>query len=164
MGASAPHPDVNLRLGVDTGGAFRRSRPMSTLRRLSIAVPAAFALVSLLWCGVAVSDAARGAGPAALAQGTGGSPGRGARRFAEMLASIRPPLTDAQKARIRQMRDAMMKQRQSEPQPADPAARRARFMAFLDQIRGVLTPAQQRDFDAKRAAMRNRQSQGQGSH
>jgi len=137
---------------------------MRNVVRLSIAALAACGLAATLWCAVAVSNAALGVGPSASAQGTGGSPGRGSQRFAKMLMSIRPPLTDAQKDQIRHMREEMRKQYQGQPPPADPEARRARFRGFMEKIRGVLNPAQQRDFDAKMQAMRNRQGQGQGQH
>ncbi len=135
---------------------------MRNLARLSLAAFGAFGIASMLWCAAAVSNAALGVGPAASAQATGGSPGRGAQRFAKMLMSIRPPLSDAQKDQIRKMREDMRKQYHDQPPPADPEARRARFRAFMDKIRGVLNLAQQRDFDAKMQAMRNRQGQGQG--
>ena len=129
---------------------------MQSLRRLSIASLTALAAASLLWSGVAVTNTALGWTPAASAQGTTGSSGR--QRFAKMLASLRPPLSDGQKAEIRKLRTQMRAQYKGQPSP-DPETRRARFNAFMDKIRGVLTPAQRADFDAKRAAMRNRSGQ-----
>ncbi len=134
---------------------------MSVARRLSVAVPTALAAAAMLWAGTAVSNAALGIGAVASAQDTGGSTAHRGQAFAKMLMSLRPPLTDEQKAHIRQMRDDMRKQYANQPPPADPAARRARFEAFLGRIRGTLNPAQQRDFDAKMAEMRARHNQGQ---
>ena len=131
---------------------------MRSLRNLSLVSLVAFAAASLLWGGAAVTNAALGLAPPAAAQATGGSTDRSAarKRFAQMLAGLRPPLSDAQKAKIRQMRDQMRKDRENQSAPTDPEQRRARFM---DKIRGVLTPAQRTDFDAKMKAMRDRQAQ-----
>lgn len=132
---------------------------MRSLRSLSAVAVVAFA-AAFLWGGVVVTSAALGLGPAASAQAPGGGNGaqRG-QRFAKMLMDLRPPLSDAQKAQIRKLREDMRSQYKNEPPPADPQARRARFDAFMDKIRAVLTPAQRADFDAKRQAMRNRQGQ-----
>jgi hypothetical protein len=130
---------------------------MQSLRRLSIASLTALAAASLLWSGVAVTNTALGWTPAASAQGTTGSSGR--QRFAKMLASLRPPLSDGQKAEIRKLRTQMRAQYKNQTTPPTPEERRARFDALMDKIRGVLTPAQRTDFDAKRAAMRNRSGQ-----
>jgi len=134
---------------------------MRSLRNLSITTLCAFAAASLLWSGVAVTNAALGLNAPASAQATGGSTDRSAarKRFAKMLADLRPPLTDAQKAEIRQLRDRMRSEYKNQPAPADPEQRRARFSAFMDKIRGVLTPAQRTDFDAKMKAMREHQAQ-----
>jgi len=134
---------------------------MKSLFRLALISLSALAAASLLWSGVAVTNAALGLTPAVSAQGTGGSTDRngGRQRFAKMLASIKPPLSDGQKAQIRKLREQMRAQYKGQPPPTDPAQRRARFDAFIEKIRGVLTPAQRADFDAKRAAMRNRSGQ-----
>jgi Spy/CpxP family protein refolding chaperone len=128
---------------------------MRSLRYFSVSL-AGFAAASLFWSGFALTNAALGLAPPAFAQGTTGSPDRSAGRkhFAEMLASLRPPLSDAQKAQIRQLREQMRSENKNQPATADPEQRRARFTAFLERIRGVLTPAQRADFDAKRQAMR----------
>jgi hypothetical protein len=130
---------------------------MRSLRRLAIISLPALAAASLLWSGVAVTNTALGLTPSVSAQGTTGSSGR--QRFAKMLASLRPPLSDGQKAEIRKLREQMRAQYKNQPPTQDPEQRRARFNAFMDKIRGVLTPAQRKDFDAKRAAMRNRSGQ-----
>jgi hypothetical protein len=134
---------------------------MKSLLRLAIVSLSALAAASLLWSGVAVTNAALGLVPSASAQATGGSTDRsgGRQRFAKMLMSIRPPLSDGQKAQIRKLREQMRAQYKNQPAPQDPEQRRARFNGFMDKIRGVLTPAQRTDFDAKRAAMRNRTGQ-----
>ncbi|HZX68035.1 MAG TPA: hypothetical protein VFE70_04075 [Candidatus Elarobacter sp.] len=134
---------------------------MKSLRSLTVTSLVAFAAATLLWSGAALTNAALGFTPAASAQGTGGSTDRsgGRARFAKMLMSIRPPLSGAQKDLIRKMREQMRAESKNQPQPADPDARRARFNGFMDKIRGVLTPAQRADFDAKRAAMRANQGQ-----
>ncbi|HEX3550924.1 MAG TPA: hypothetical protein VHT53_11135 [Candidatus Elarobacter sp.] len=132
---------------------------MRKLLRTVSAALAGFAVASAIGAGVVVTNAAAGVGPVALAQTGGSSGAQRGQRFAKMLMSIRPPLSDAQKDRIRKMREQMRAQYQNQPPPSDPDARRARFRAFMDKIRGVLTPAQQRDFDAKMAQMRNRQGQ-----
>ena len=127
------------------------------------AVAAAFAVAAVVWCSVAVGNAAVGIGPSALAQDTGGSGRARGARFGKMLMSIRPPLSDAQKAQIKQIREQMRAQyrNQGQGQPPSPEERRARMDAFRNKIRGVLNPAQQRDFDAKMAAMRSRRQDGQ---
>jgi len=135
---------------------------MSHLRRTTAAVLTALSAASALWTVAALTNAAVGIGPAASAQEAGGGQRRG-QFFAKLLMSVHPPLNDAQKAEIRRMRDDMRRQYQGQPPPADPAARRARFEAFMDKIRGVLTPDQRRDFDAKLAAARARMK-NQGQH
>jgi Spy/CpxP family protein refolding chaperone len=137
---------------------------MHSLRRLSFLTLTAFAAASLLWSSALVTGTALGLGPAASAQGApGGGPGGGGgqrgQRFAKLLMDLRPPLSDVQKAQIRKLRDQMRSQYRNQPPSSNPDDRRARFRAFMDKIRGVLTPAQQRDFDAKMQAMRNRQGQ-----
>ncbi len=132
---------------------------MRPLSRISTAAVAVFAAASLLWGGVVAMTAVLGGGPVASAQAAGGQGNQRGQRFAKMLMELRPPLNDAQKAQIRKLRDDMRAQYRNEQQPADPAARRARYETFIDKIRGVLNPAQQRDFDAKRAAMRARMQQ-----
>jgi Spy/CpxP family protein refolding chaperone len=133
---------------------------MRSLRRRTIASLSALAAALLLWSGVAVTNAALGLGPSASAQGTTGDPGvRKGHRFANMMASIRPPLSGAQKAQISALRKQVRSDYKNQPAPADRATRRARHNALMDKIRGVLTPAQRLDFDAKRQAMRTRPGQ-----
>jgi Spy/CpxP family protein refolding chaperone len=127
---------------------------MNLLRHLAVASLSAVVAAPLLWGGVAVTNTALGLTPAASAQGTGGSPGhhRG-NRLGSMLANIQPPLSSAQKAQISALRVQWHSQNKAAGQQ-DRTQRRARFNAHLDQVRGILTPAQRASFDANRAAMR----------
>jgi Spy/CpxP family protein refolding chaperone len=127
---------------------------MKLLRRLVVASLSVFVAAPLLWSGVAVTNTALGLTPSASAQGTGGSPGhRRGNRLGSMLANVQPPLSSAQKAQISALRTQWHNQNKAAGQQ-DRAQRRARFNAHLDQVRGILTPAQRASFDANRAAMR----------
>jgi len=84
--------------------------------------------------------------------GPGGQNGRGNQRFAKMLLSLQPPLTEDQKNRIRAiMADARTKARAL----TDIQAKRDTMRAAFTKIRTVLTPPQQAkmkaEFDASRA-------------
>jgi Spy/CpxP family protein refolding chaperone len=81
-------------------------------------------------------------------------PAGGAQRgqmMGKMLMSLNPPLSDKQKAQIRDMRNAMEKQNAN---VTDRDQRRANMKAFYEKVTSVLTPAQQADFQKKRDAMR----------
>jgi Spy/CpxP family protein refolding chaperone len=98
-----------------------------------------------------IAPAAAQAGPGGPG-GPGGPNGRSNQRFAKMLLSLQPPLTDDQKNRIRAiMADARSKARAL----TDPQAKRETMRGAFDKIRTVLTPAQQAkmkaEFDASRA-------------
>jgi hypothetical protein len=129
---------------------------MNLLRRLAVASLSAVVAAPLLWSGVAVTNAALGVTPSASAQGTGGSPGhhRG-NRLGRMLANVQPPLSGAQKSQISALRTQWRSENKAAGQQ-DRTQRRARFNAYLDKVRGILTPAQRTSFDANRAAMRAR--------
>ncbi len=117
--------------------------------RLS-ALAGALAATTALYGAGAICGTASGSTPAALAQGTGGSPGRGAgmRRFGEMLRQL--GLSDEQKAQIK----AIMKSARDQNQNVtDPAQRRANFKAAFDKVNGVLTPAQREKLKQLRAQM-----------
>jgi Spy/CpxP family protein refolding chaperone len=87
--------------------------------------------------------------------GPGGPNGRGNQRFAKMLLSLQPPLTDDQKNRIRAiMADARSKARAQ----TDPQAKREAMRGAFDKIRTVLTPAQQAKMKAEFDAFKARQN------
>jgi Spy/CpxP family protein refolding chaperone len=93
-----------------------------------------------------------GAVPAlAQDQPPAGGAQRGGQMMAKLLMSINPPLSDKQKAEIIEMRKAMEKQNAT---VTDRDQRRQNQRAFFEKINGVLTPAQQADFQKKRDEMR----------
>jgi Spy/CpxP family protein refolding chaperone len=100
---------------------------------------------------VAVAGTAWGTTPAALAQGTTGSQGRGA-RFGAMLAKL--GLNDAQKAQIK----AIMKSARDQNQNVtDPQQRKDNFKAAFVKVEAVLTPAQRDKLKQLRAQARRDQ-------
>jgi Spy/CpxP family protein refolding chaperone len=89
--------------------------------------------------------------------GPGGPNGRGNQRFAKMLMSLQPPLTEDQKNRIRAiMADARAKARSL----TDIQAKRDTMRAAFTKIRTVLTPPQQAKMKAQFDAFRARQNNG----
>ena len=119
---------------------------------------AAAATVALSFIAFTAGDLALGTIAPAAAQaapgpgGPGGPNGRGNQRFAKMLLSLQPPLTEDQKNRIRAiMADARTKARAL----TDIQAKRDTMRAAFTKIRTVLTPPQQAkmkaEFDASRA-------------
>jgi Spy/CpxP family protein refolding chaperone len=122
---------------------------------------AAAATVVLSLIAFTAGDLALGTVAPAAAQaapgpgGPGGPNGRGNQRFAKMLLSLQPPLTEAQKNRIRAiMADARTKARAL----TDPQAKRDTMRAAFGKIRTVLTPAQQAKMKAEFGASQARQN------
>jgi len=72
-----------------------------------------------------------------------GSPTQGRRRMAQALMSL--GLSDAQKSQIRGIMSAVRAQNAN----ADPATRRANYMAAMAKVDAVLTPAQRTALHAK---------------
>jgi Spy/CpxP family protein refolding chaperone len=127
---------------------------------------AAVATVAVALLAFTAGDLALGSVAPAAAQsapgpggpgGPGGPNGRGNQRFAKMLLSLQPPLTEDQKNRIRAiMADARSKARAL----TDPQAKRDAMRGAFDKIRTVLTPAQQAKMKAQFDAFKARQNSG----
>jgi Spy/CpxP family protein refolding chaperone len=125
---------------------------------------AAVASVALSLTAFTAGDLALGTVAPAAAQsapgaggpgGPGGPSGRGNQRFAKMLLSLQPPLTDDQKNRIRAiMADARSKARSQ----TDPQAKRDTMRAAFAKINTVLTPPQQAQMKADFKAFQARQN------
>jgi Spy/CpxP family protein refolding chaperone len=88
-----------------------------------------------------------------------GSAGHHGNRMGQILLSL--GLSDAQKAQIKDIMAAARKQNEG---VTDRDVRRANFKKAYEQVNTILTPAQQKEFKEKMAAMRQQYQAQQPTH
>ena len=121
---------------------------MRSLRRIVLFALACFAIVSLLGPAVASANAVGGVA-AGVARGPCGEHGR---RTLHMMASLRPPLSAAQDSQVCAIVDGTTRWFNHNPS-SDRATQIAHVRSAVAQIRAVLNPAQQAQFDAQLSRM-----------
>ncbi|MBV8151025.1 MAG: hypothetical protein JOY59_05660 [Candidatus Eremiobacteraeota bacterium] len=96
--------------------------------------------------------------PALAQQGPPPGGGRHGNPMVKVIENIKPPLSDAQKSRIRAIYADARKQNEN---VTDRDQRRANMRKASEQIRALLGPEQQKSYDAQIKAMRARYQQQQ---